>query len=385
MINAALISIDFGRSSLQANLEELSLLAKSAGAQPVLTLTGRRSSPSAAYFIGSGKLKELQHSAQENNVEIVIFDHALSPAQQRNLEYVLEKRVVDRTSLILDIFAQRARSYEGKIQVELAQLQYLSTRLVRAWTHLERQKGGIGLRGPGETQLETDRQLIGRRIKILQAKLSRLKRQRGIQRRQRDRTCRLSVSLVGYTNTGKSTLFNALTKSKTHVADKLFATLDTTSRYLYLREANNVVISDTVGFIRDLPHQLVSSFRATLEEILHADLLLHIVDISSAVYVNQIKQVNSVLREIGAASIPQIIIFNKIDQRPELASPANLIKKNKYGDIACVFLSARTGQGLDNLCNIITKIALSSQVLNPDVMVTDNRVTYFNNDSSYSG
>ncbi|UDG83103.1 GTPase HflX [Candidatus Vallotia lariciata] len=361
MINAALISIDFGRGSFQAGFEELGALANSAGACPVLMLTGRRSSPNAAYFIGSGKLKELQCGIQDHNIKIVIFNHTLSPAQQRNLEYALERRVVDRTSLILDIFAQRARSYEGKLQVELAQLQYMSTRLVRAWTHLERQKGGIGLRGPGETQLETDRQLISKRIKILRSKLSKLKRQHGIQRRQRDRNCKLSVSLVGYTNAGKSTLFNALTKEKTYVANQLFATLDTTSRRLYLREANNVVISDTVGFIRDLPHQLVSAFRATLEETVHADLLLHVVDASSAVHVNQIQQVNDILCQIGAASVPQIIIFNKIDQKPELINQGNPIKRNDHGNIECIFLSARTGQGLNALYDVIAEKALSLQ------------------------
>ncbi|WP_225721118.1 GTPase HflX [Candidatus Vallotiella sp. (ex Adelges kitamiensis)] len=388
MINAALVSINFGKNSaqVQASLEELSLLAISAGARPVLTLIGRRSSPNAAYFIGSGKLGELQRSAQKNDVNIFIFNHALSPAQQRNLECALEQRVVDRTSLILDIFAQRARSYEGKLQVELAQLQYLSTRLVRAWTHLGRQKGGIGLRGPGETQLETDRKLIGARIKILRRKLCKLKCQRSIQRCQRERNCRLSVSLVGYTNSGKSTLFNALTKTKTYVANQLFATLDTTSRRFYLREVSNVVISDTVGFIRDLPHQLISAFRATLEETFHADLLLHIVDVSSSVYANQIEQVNNVLLKIGAASIPKLIIFNKIDQKPELASRVNIIERDEFGNIEHIFVSARTGQGLDILCDLIAKIALGEQTLryDQDRISTNNNIAYPNNDSSHS-
>ena len=360
LINAALVSIDFGKIDFQASLEELSLLATSAGAQPVLTLTGRRSSPDAAHFIGSGKVEELRLAADAHDVDIVIFNHALSPAQQRNLERVLNKRVVDRTSLILDIFAQRARSHEGKVQVELAQLQYLSTRLVRAWTHLERQKGGIGLRGPGETQLETDRRLIGERIKMLRTKLGKLQRQHGTQRRQRERNRTLSISLVGYTNAGKSTLFNALTKAQAYAADQLFATLDTTSRRVYLGDVGNVVVSDTVGFIRELPHQLVAAFRATLEETVHADLLLHVVDASSPVRIDQIEQVNDVLREIGADSIPQILVFNKIDAMPELAARDDAVERNEYGKITRVFLSARTGQGLDALRSAIADVALDA-------------------------
>jgi GTP-binding protein HflX len=360
LINAALVSIDFGKIDFQASLEELSLLATSAGAQPVLTLTGRRSSPDAAHFIGSGKVEELRLGAEAHDVDIVIFNHALSPAQQRNLERVLNRRVVDRTSLILDIFAQRARSHEGKVQVELAQLQYLSTRLVRAWTHLERQKGGIGLRGPGETQLETDRRLIGERIKMLRGKLGKLQRQHGTQRRQRARNQTLSVSLVGYTNAGKSTLFNVLTKAQAYAADQLFATLDTTSRRVYLGDVGNVVVSDTVGFIRELPHQLVAAFRATLEETVNADLLLHVVDASSPVRIDQIDQVNDVLREIGADSIPQILVFNKIDAVPELAGRADGVERDEYGNITRVFLSARTGQGLDALRAGIAEIALGT-------------------------
>jgi GTP-binding protein HflX len=359
LINAALVSIDFGKIDFQASLEELSLLAKSAGADPVVTLTGRRASPDASHFIGSGKIDELRLAADANDVEIVIFNHALSPAQQRNLERALDRRVVDRTSLILDIFAQRARSHEGKLQVELAQLHYLSTRLIRAWTHLERQKGGIGLRGPGETQLETDRRLIGERIKMLKTRLVKLQRQHGTQRRQRERNRTLSVSLVGYTNAGKSTLFNALTKAQAYAADQLFATLDTTSRRVYLGQAGNVVVSDTVGFIRELPHQLVAAFRATLEETLHADLLLHVVDAASPVRLDQIDQVNEVLREIGADNIPQILVFNKIDAVPELAGRGDTIERDQYGKIARVFLSARTGQGLDALRGAIAEIALA--------------------------
>ncbi|WP_233271641.1 GTPase HflX [Paraburkholderia acidiphila] len=358
LINAALVGIDFGKTDFEASLEELSLLAKSAGATPAVTLTGRRSSPDAAMFIGSGKAEELRLACEANDIEIVIFNHALSPAQQRNLERALNRRVVDRTSLILDIFAQRARSHEGKLQVELAQLQYLATRLVRAWTHLERQKGGIGLRGPGETQLETDRRLIGERIKMLQGKLAKLRRQHGTQRRQRERTRTMSVSLVGYTNAGKSTLFNALTKAQAYAADQLFATLDTTSRRLWLGdEVGQIVLSDTVGFIRELPHQLVAAFRATLQETVQADLLLHVVDASSAVRLDQIDEVNKVLHDIGADTIRQVLVFNKIDAVPELATRGGTVERDEYGNISRVFLSARTGVGLDALRSAIAEIA----------------------------
>ncbi|MEM5312685.1 GTPase HflX [Paraburkholderia sp. JHI869] len=358
LINAALVGIDFGKTDFEASLEELSLLAKSAGATPAVTLTGRRSSPDAAMFIGSGKAEELRLACEANDIEIVIFNHALSPAQQRNLERALSRRVVDRTSLILDIFAQRARSHEGKLQVELAQLQYLATRLVRAWTHLERQKGGIGLRGPGETQLETDRRLIGERIKMLQGKLAKLRRQHGTQRRQRERNRTMSVSLVGYTNAGKSTLFNALTKAQAYAADQLFATLDTTSRRVWLGdEVGQIVLSDTVGFIRELPHQLVAAFRATLQETVQADLLLHVVDASSAVRLDQIDQVNEVLRDIGADTIRQVLVFNKIDAVPELAARGGTVERDEYGNISRVFLSARTGVGLDALRSAIAEIA----------------------------
>jgi GTPase len=364
LINAALVGVDFGKIDFDASLEELSLLAQSAGAHPAVTLTGRRSSPDAKMFVGSGKVEELRLACEANDVELVIFNHALAPAQQRNLEGALDRRVIDRTSLILDIFAQRARSHEGKLQVELAQLTYLSTRLIRAWTHLERQKGGIGLRGPGETQLETDRRLIGERIKALKERLKKLRRQHGTQRRQRVRNRTMSVSLVGYTNAGKSTLFNSLTNAQAYVADQLFATLDTTSRRVYLSaEAGQAVVSDTVGFIRDLPHQLVAAFRATLEETIHADLLVHVVDASSTVRLDQIDQVNEVLRSIGADTIPQIIVFNKIDAVPELAARNDLVERDEYGNISRVFLSARTGQGIDALRAAIAEFA-ASEVIN---------------------
>jgi len=355
---AALVGIDFGTGDFTASLEELSLLARSAGADPITTITAKRSSPDAAFFVGSGKADEIALEAKSNGAEIVIFNHALSPAQQRNLERRLELRVIDRTSLILDIFAQRAKSHEGKLQVELAQLQHLATRLIRGWTHLERQKGGIGLRGPGETQLETDRRLIGERVKALRARLGKLRKQHETQRRQRGRNQTFSVSLVGYTNAGKSTLFNTLTKAGVYVANQLFATLDTTSRRMYLGdEAGSVVISDTVGFVRELPHQLVAAFRATLEETIHADLLLHVVDGASPNRMEQIEQVNEVLREIGADHVPQILVWNKIDA----AGLEPGVERDEYDKISRVFISAHSGAGLDLLREAIAEAATSVQ------------------------
>ncbi|MRV76115.1 GTPase HflX [Duganella sp. FT92W] len=356
-MRAALVGVDFGQGDFAASIEELMLLARSAGVEPVTTITGKRSSPDAAYFVGSGKADEIGFAVQDHKLEIVIFNHALSPAQQRNLEKRLNIRVLDRTSLILDIFAQRAQSHEGKLQVELAQLQHLATRLIRGWTHLERQKGGIGLRGPGETQLETDRRLIGERVKMLRSRLAKLRKQHETQRRSRGRSHTFSVSLVGYTNAGKSTLFNAMTKAGVYVADQLFATLDTTSRRVYMgEEVGNVVISDTVGFVRELPHQLVAAFRATLEETIHADLLLHVVDAASPVRMEQIEQVNLVLKEIGADHIPQILVWNKIDA----AGLEPTVERDEYDKISRVFISARTGVGLDLLRGAITEAAKSA-------------------------
>jgi GTP-binding protein HflX len=353
-MRAALVGIDFNAGDFKASLEELALLARSAGAEPISTITAKRNSPDPAYFVGSGKADEIAQAVLADKVEIVIFNHALSPAQQRNLERRLNVRVVDRTSLILDIFAQRAQSHEGKLQVELAQLQHLATRLIRGWTHLERQKGGIGLRGPGETQLETDRRLIGERVKMLRTRLTKLRKQHETQRRSRGRNQTFSVSLVGYTNAGKSTLFNTLTKAGVYVANQLFATLDTTSRRLYLGpDVGNVVVSDPVGFVRELPHQLVAAFRATLEETIHADLLLHVVDGASPVRMEQIEQVNEVLREIGADHIPQILVWNKIDA----AGLEPGIERDEYGKISRVFISARSGAGLDLLRDAIVEAA----------------------------
>ncbi|MDB5823152.1 MAG: hflX [Herminiimonas sp.] len=361
-MRAALVGVDFGKGDFAASLEELSLLAKSAGATPVTTVTGRRSSPDAALFVGSGKADEIAESIADLELELVIFNHALSPAQQRNLERRLDVRVIDRTSLILDIFAQRAQSHEGKVQVELAQLQHLATRLIRGWTHLERQKGGIGLRGPGETQLETDRRLLGDRVKALRVRLEKLQKQRATQRRARGRTNVFSVSLVGYTNAGKSTLFNTLTKARVYAADQLFATLDTTSRRIFLGEAGSVVISDTVGFIRELPHQLVAAFRATLEETIHADLLLHVVDAASPARMEQIEQVNAVLKEIGADHIPQVLVWNKIDA----AGLEPALERDEYDKIRRVFISAQTGEGVNLLRQAVAEFATSSPAAPPE-------------------
>jgi len=351
---AVLVALDLGASDYAESLQELQLLAASAGAGVRAVVRGRRARPDPALFAGSGKVREIAAALADTGADLAIFNHELSPAQQRNLERELGHRVVDRTSLILDIFAQRARTNEGKVQVELAQLEHLATRLVRGWTHLERQKGGIGLRGPGETQLETDRRLIGARVKTLKAKLATLQRRRDVQRRARVRAQVMSVSLVGYTNAGKSTLFNALTHAGALTADQLFATLDTTTRRLYLPGAGNVTVSDTVGFIRGLPHSLVAAFRATLEETIHADLLLHVVDASSEVRDDQTAEVNKVLTEIGADRIPQILVANKID----LTGVAPGVDRDEYGKIRRVRLSAKTGQGIEFLRQALVEAAV---------------------------
>ncbi|CAH1745597.1 ribosome rescue factor HflX [Thauera humireducens] len=349
---AVLVQLDLGQGAIEERLSELKLLVLSAGASVEAVVQGKRAAPDPKLFAGSGKVQEIGEAMRAHEADIVIFNHALSPAQQRNLERELACMVIDRTALILDIFAQRARSHEGKLQVELAQLEHLSTRLVRGWTHLERQKGGIGLRGPGEKQLETDRRLLGNRVKMLKSRLVQIEKQRKVRRRARERRDVLSVSLVGYTNAGKSTLFNALTKAGAYAADQLFATLDTTSRRLYVGGAS-VVLSDTVGFIRDLPHALVAAFRATLEETVQADLLLHVVDSASEDRDAQIDAVNEVLAEIGAAEVPQILVWNKIDLTR--AEPA--VERSDCGNIRRVFLSARTGEGLDLLREALAEVA----------------------------
>ncbi|WP_189530787.1 ribosome rescue GTPase HflX [Paludibacterium paludis] len=342
---ALLVSLDFGEADFEENVAECADLVRSAGVDVLGVVTAKRQRPDAALFAGKGKVEEIAAEVRALGANVVIFNHALSPAQERNLERALSCRVIDRNSLILDIFAQRARSHEGKLQVELAQLSHLATRLVRGWTHLERQKGGIGLRGPGETQLETDRRLLGNRVKMLKDRLSHVQRQRHTQRRGRTRSGTASVSIVGYTNAGKSTLFNSLTKARAYAADQLFATLDTTSRRLYLGPDSSVVISDTVGFIRNLPHTLVAAFRATLEETVRADLLLHVVDSSSPMRDMQIDEVNKVLAEIGAEDIPQLIVWNKTDLR---GLPPG-IERDEDGAVRGVRVSALTGEGLDLL------------------------------------
>ncbi len=343
---AVLVDVDFDKIE-RNSLDELGLLASSDQISVVAIVESKRKYPDSATFIGKGKVAEILEVLVQTKAAMVIVNHDLSSVQQRNLSNALSCRVIDRTSLILDIFSQRAQSYEGKLQVELAQLEHLSTRLIRGWTHLERQKGGIGLRGPGETQLETDRRLLGKRVKLLKEKLVKLKRQREIQRRSRKRAAVFSVSIVGYTNAGKSTLFNRLVSAEAYAADQLFATLDTTTRKLYLPGYGSIVVSDTVGFIQSLPHTLVAAFRATLEETIQADLLLHVVDASSVNRDRQITEVNKLLSEIGADTIPQILVLNKID-KTESNSTANCTR-DEYDRISAVRLSAKTGEGLEFL------------------------------------
>ena len=340
---AVLVSLDFGEAGYAEGTQEIQELAKSAGLDVRALVKGRRTRPDPALYAGKGKVEELAQALAAAGARLAVFNHVLSPAQERNLERELGCRVVDRVSLILDIFAQRARTHEGKLQVELAQLEHLSTRLVRGWTHLERQKGGIGLRGPGETQLETDRQLLRKRVKILKDKLEKVQSQREIQRRSRNRNQLFTVSIVGYTNAGKSTLFNRLTRAGVYTANQLFATLDTTTRRVHMTNGARVVLSDTVGFIRQLPHTLVAAFRATLEETIHADLLLHVVDASSDDRASQIEAVNLVLAEIGAEAIPQMLVMNKID----LTAQPPRVERDEYGRISRVWASAETGAGVE--------------------------------------
>ena len=379
---AILVGVDFGRGkAFDASLDELALLAESAGDLAVARVVARRKAPDAALFIGSGKADEIKALVQAHQAEAVLFDQALSPAQQRNLELHLGVAVADRTMLILEIFGERAQSHEGKLQVELARLQYLSTRLVRRWSHLERQRGGIGNRGgPGEAQIELDRRMIGERIKGVKKQLERVKKQRSTQRRSRERNQTFRVSLVGYTNAGKSTLFNVLVNARAYAADQLFATLDTTTRQLYLAEAGesarSVSLSDTVGFIRDLPHKLIEAFEATLQEANDADLLLHVVDAASPVLTDQMSEVQRVLAEIGASDIPQVLVFNKLDQLEDTQRPRVLrdtIEMAAGVRVPRVFISAQSGEGMPELRAILAEAvaAMPSHRLKRDESTQD--------------
>ena len=372
--HVVLVGVDFGRGAFfDPTLDELALLAESAGDVPVERVIARRKAPDPALFVGSGKADEIKTLVQMHGAECVIFDQALSPAQQRNLERHLGVAVADRTALILEIFAQRAQSHEGKLQVELARLQYLGSRLVRRWSHLERQTGGAGQRGgPGEAQIELDRRMIDERVKSLKARLAKVKRQRGTQRDKRRNSGTFRVSLVGYTNAGKSTLFNALVKAKAYAADQLFATLDTTTRSLYLEALGGTVsLSDTVGFIRDLPHKLVEAFEATLQEAIDADLLLHVIDASSPVLQAQRDEVDRVLQEIGAGELPQVLVFNKLDQVDPL--PRDLqdwVEGPAGAAVPRIFVSALRGTGLDALRTLIAQAA-QGKGLNPPGQAPD--------------
>ncbi|MFM8757568.1 MAG: GTPase HflX [Limnohabitans sp.] len=358
-----LVGVDFGLPHFDGGLHELGLLAESAGLHPVARLTCKRKAPDPALFVGSGKADEIRLLALAHGATEVLFDQSLSPAQQRNLERHIGLPVNDRTLLILEIFAQRARSHEGKLQVELARLQYLSTRLVRRWSHLERQTGGIGLRGgPGETQIELDRRMIGESIKRTKERLHKVRMQRNTQRRQRERNQTFKISLVGYTNAGKSTLFNALVKARAYAADQLFATLDTTTRQLYLGEAQRTVsLSDTVGFIRDLPHSLVEAFQATLQEATEADLLVHVVDAANPDFPEQMAEVQKVLSEIGARQVPQLLVFNKTDalsmERQPVKNPDTYSLEDRI--LNRVFVSAQTGSGLQVLRLMLSRLLSS--------------------------
>ena len=361
-----LVGVDFGLPHFDAELEELGLLAQTAGLNPVARLTCKRKAPDAALFVGSGKADEIKLLATQHGVLEVLIDQSLSPAQQRNLVRHLQLPVNDRTLLILEIFGQRARSHEGKLQVELARMQYLSTRLVRRWSHLERQSGGIGMRGgPGETQIELDRRMIGGNIKKIKERLQKVKRQRQTQRRQRERRDAFNISLVGYTNAGKTTLFNALVKARAYAADQLFATLDTTTRQLYLGEAGrSVSLSDTVGFIRDLPHGLIDAFQATLQEAVDADLLLHVVDASSEHFLEQMAEVQRVLTEIGADGIPQVLVFNKLDALEIGRRPLQLEDSFDLAGVQTprVFLSAIQGEGVAALRGQLARMVSASNL-----------------------
>lgn len=363
---AILVHLDLADDSQREDPKEFEELALSAGADPVAMVTGSRNRISSRYFVGRGKAEEIAEIARQHDAKLVLFNHSLSPSQERNLEGLFQCRVLDRTGLILDIFAQRARTYEGKLQVELAQLEHMSTRLVRGWTHLERQKGGIGLRGPGETQLETDRRLLRVRIKSILGRLDKVRKQRDQGRRQRQRAAISTVSLVGYTNAGKSTLFNQMTESRVFAADQLFATLDPTLRRIQVADIGSVVLADTVGFIRHLPHKLVEAFRATLQETVESSLLLHVIDAASPERDENIRQVEMVLTEIGADTIPILEVYNKIDL---LGQALPRIDRDDEGRPMRVWLSAVTGAGIELLSQAMAEL-LGDEIVHQTVHLT---------------
>jgi GTP-binding protein HflX len=367
---AVLVHIDFPADGMQEDLMEFKELARSAGANSVAVVTGNKHAPEPKYFVGSGKAEEIRAACVAAEADVVLFNHSLSPAQERNLERLLKCRVLDRTGLILDIFAQRARSFEGKLQVELALLKHMSTRLVRGWTHLERQRGGIGNRGPGETQLETDRRLIRKRLKFIADRLIKVREQREQGRRARRKASVPTVALVGYTNAGKSTLFNRLSGAEVYTANQLFATLDPTLRQVKIEELGQIILADTVGFIRHLPHDLVDAFRATLEEVCEADVLLHVVDMHDERMQANIDQVNEVLTSIGARDVVQIQVFNKIDLHPELKGAAVALE-----GLHRVWISAQTGLGLQELEKALVEV-LGKDIIQRQLMLspTDGRL-----------